>query len=82
MLSAISNVAVFPTVAIVCPCFTSSPTVTNSAVRRLEYIVSNPFSCSITTVNPYLGSFFIDLIFPSAEAFTTSVFSAEKSIPL
>ena len=79
--SAISNLAVFPTVAIVCPCSISSPTFTNSAVNKLEYMLSNPFSCSITTVRPYLGSFFIDLILPFADAFTTSVFSAAKSIP-
>ena len=34
--SAISNVAVFPTVAIVCPCVTSSPTVTNSPYHICE----------------------------------------------
>ena len=78
--SNISNVAVFPTVPIVCPCLTFSSSLTNSAVSRLEYTLVNPFSCSITTVIPYLGSFFIDFIVPSADAFTIVVFSALISI--
>ena len=79
--SEISKVAVFPTVPIVCPFFTFSPAVTNSAVNKLEYTVLYPLLCSITTVSPYLGSFFIDFIFHSSDALTIVVLSAFISIP-
>ena len=72
----------FPTVPIVCPFETFSPTVTNSAVRRLAYLVSNPSECSIITVIPYLGSFLIAVTVPSSAAFTTVVLSALISIPV
>ena len=81
-LSNTSKLAVFPTVPIVCPLVTFSPTFTNSAVNKFEYLVSNPFTCSIITVSPYLGSFFIDFTVPSDAAFTTVVNSACMSTPV
>ena len=71
----------FPTVPIDCPFVTFSPSVTNSEVNKFAYTVSNPFWCSITIVNPYLGSFLIVFTVPASAAFTTVVFWACISIP-
>ena len=65
-----------------CPLVTVSPSVTNSVVSKFEYIVLYPSLCSIITVNPYLGSFFIDFTVPSSAAFTIVVLGAFISIPL
>jgi hypothetical protein len=79
--SAISKAAEFPTVPIVCPFCTSSPSDTNSAVNKLEYTDLYPFVCSIITVRPYLGSFFIATTVPFSDALTIVVLSAFISIP-
>ena len=72
---------VVPTVPIVCPCSTFSPTTTNSVDNRFAYTVLYPLLCSITIVNPYRGSFFIYFTVPAADDFTTVVLSAFISIP-
>lgn len=80
--SAISNAAVFPTVPSDCPFSTFSPSTTNSDVNKFEYTVWNPLACSITIVNPYLGSFLIVFTVPASAAFTIVVLSALISIPV
>ena len=72
---------VVPTVPIVCPSLTSSPTTTNSVDNKFAYTVLYPPVCSITIVRPYRGSFFIYFTIPFDDAFTTVFLSAFISIP-
>ena len=79
--SAFSKLAESPTVPMLSPFWTSSPTLKKSLTNKLEYTVLKPLPWFIVIELPYLGSVVIFSITPFSDALTTVVLGAFISIP-